>query len=72
MTIYEIQLKGRLDQHWSAALGGMDLSYDDQDNTLLRGPLADQAALYGVLHRVRDLGVPLLALRIVASNPPPG
>ena len=68
MTVYEIRLKGHLDQHWSDWFGGLEITYDSDDNTVLHGPLVDQAALHGVLNKVRDLGVPLLAVCRVAVN----
>ena len=61
--IYEIRVKGQLDQQWSAWFQGLSISYDGEGNTVLRGPLADEAALHGVLIKVRDLALPLIALR---------
>lgn len=63
MSIYEIRVEGHLDQNWSSWFDGLIISYDRQDNTILRGPLVDEAALHGVLIKVRDLALPLLALR---------
>jgi hypothetical protein len=68
MIVYEIRVKGHLDQHWSEWFDGLAISYDADGNTRLRGPLADSAALYGVLIKVRDLGVPLLAVNRVAGS----
>jgi hypothetical protein len=59
---YQIRVRGALDQHWSLWFDGMAITYDADGDTLLVGPLADQAALYGVLHRIRDLGLILLAV----------
>jgi hypothetical protein len=61
--MYEIRVKGQLDQQWSAWFEGLSISYDGKGNTVLRGPLADEAALHGVLIKVRDLTLPLIALR---------
>ncbi len=61
MNIYEIRVKGHLDQYWSAWFEGLAITYD-KDNTVLRGPLADEAALHGILMKVRDLALPLLGL----------
>ena len=58
---YQIRVRGALDPHWSGWFDGMAIA-DDAGDTLLIGPLADQAALYGVLHRIRDLGLILLAV----------
>jgi hypothetical protein len=63
MSIYEIRVQGHLDQSWSSWFDGLIISYDGQDQTVLRGPLTDEAALHGVLIKVRDLALPLLALR---------
>jgi len=59
---YQIRVRGVLDPHWSVWFDGMTITYHADGDTLLVGPLADQAALYGVLHRIRDLGLMLLAL----------
>ena len=55
MPIYEIRLQGHLDQRWSAWFAGLAITYDSDGNTVLRGPLVDEAALHGVLAKVRDL-----------------
>ena len=68
MTIYEIRVRGHLDQRWSAWFAGLAISYDADDNTVLRGPLTDEAALHGVLIKVRDLALPLLAVNRVAAG----
>jgi len=65
MTIYEIRVQGRLDQRWSEWFDGLAITYDADDNTVLRGPLVDEAALHGVLIKVRDLALPLLAVQRV-------
>jgi len=62
MHTYEIRVQGQLDQHWSAWFNGLAISYDADGNTVLRGPLVDEAALHGVLSKVRDLALPLLAV----------
>ncbi len=59
---YVIRLQGELDASWSDWLGGLELMWDGQGNTVLCGYVADQAALHGVLMRIRDLGVRLLAI----------
>ena len=68
MTIYEIRVQGHLDQRWSAWFEGLAITYDTDDNTVLRGPLVDEAALHGVLIKVRDLAVPLLAVHLLEKN----
>jgi hypothetical protein len=66
-TTYEIRVAGHLDDHWAATLDDLNLVRLDDGTTSLTGPLVDQAQLHGVLARIRDLGVPLLALRTVES-----
>jgi hypothetical protein len=62
-AIYEIRIKGRLDgERWSAHFAGLELLPDDKGITILRGPIADQAALYGLLSRLRNLNLPLLSV----------
>lgn len=61
---YEIRVRGHLDDRWSEWFDGMRFSYAADGTTLLAGPLADQAALYGVLRKVRDLGLPLVSVRV--------
>jgi len=68
MIFYELRVHGHLDQHWSAWLEGLSISYEEDGTSLLRGPLADEAALYGVLMKIRDLAVPLLAVNRVEAN----
>jgi hypothetical protein len=65
---YEVRLAGQLDPHWSAWFGGMTLTHEDDGTTSLRGVVADQAQLHGVLGRVRDLGVTLLSVHRTAST----
>ena len=62
MTHYEIRVRGHLDEHWSAWFGGLVLTREDDGTTTLRGPVADQAELHGLLAKVRDLGTPLLSV----------
>ena len=61
---YTIRLRGQLDPSWSAWLGGLEVAWDARGDTVLRGYLPDQAALHGVLTRVRDLGVPLVSIEL--------
>jgi hypothetical protein len=60
---YEIRVASHLDDHWAVTLGELTLARLDDGTTSLTGPVIDQAHLHGVLARIRDLGVPLLALR---------
>jgi len=68
MAVYEFRVQGRLDQRWSSWFNGLTISYEDEGITVLRGPLVDQAALHGVLIKVRDLALPLLSVNQVPVN----
>jgi hypothetical protein len=68
---YHIRLKGHLDSHWSAWFDNMTITNEANGEAVLHGPLADQAALHGVLIKVRDLGLPLLAVSTVATTESP-
>ncbi|HLL65923.1 MAG TPA: hypothetical protein VK453_09255 [Micromonosporaceae bacterium] len=61
---YELRVQGHLDERWSDWFGGATLIREDGGTTTLRCAIADQAALHGLLAKVRDLGVPLLAVKI--------
>ncbi len=63
---YEIRLKGTLPADWSPWFTGLTMSYDEEGNTLLSGPIVDQAALHSYLDRARDLGLTLLDVRRVS------
>ena len=65
---YEIRLKGHLDARWSAWFDGMSLTQDSDGTTVLRGTVVDQAALHGLLQRVRDIGLPLVSITHVDSK----
>ena len=62
---YEIRLAGHLHPRWTAWFDGLTLTHEKDGTTVLRGPIADQAALHGVLQKVRDLGVPLISVNDV-------
>ena len=59
---YEIRVEGVLDQHWTAWFEGLQIG-SDHTQTVIFGPVADQAALYGLLNRVCDLGLVLISVR---------
>jgi hypothetical protein len=61
-TTYQIRIKGHLSSEWSDWFGGLNIALDDNGDTLLTGPVVDQAALYGLLRKVRDLGMPLVSV----------
>jgi hypothetical protein len=72
---YEIRLKGHLDVRWTDWFEGLTFTYASDGTTTLAGPLVDQAALYGLLRKVRDLGLPLIAVNLVdpkQANRPDG
>ncbi len=60
--LYEIRIQGHLDDHWAAWFGGLTITQIDNGDTLLTGPVVDQAALHGLLRKVRDLGALLLSV----------
>jgi hypothetical protein len=59
---YEIRIRGHLDDRWAAWFGGLTLTLEDNGDTLLTGPVVDQAALHGLLRKVRDVGMPLISV----------
>ena len=61
-VIYQIRLKGHLGRHWTDWFDGFTITLEDNGETLLTGPVADQAALHGLLKKVRDVGMPLLSV----------
>lgn len=67
---YEIHVEGHLDARWAAWFDGLTLRAEADGTTVLHGPVVDQAALHGVLQRLRDLGVPLLSVTRVRPRPP--
>jgi hypothetical protein len=67
---YEIRLAGRLDPRWAASFDGMALVSGTDGTTVIRGPVADQASLHGLLARLRDLGLPLLSVAQVEPEEP--
>jgi hypothetical protein len=62
IPVYEIRVAGRLGTRWAAWFDGLDLTTEDDGTTVMRGPVVDQAALHGLLHKLRDLGLPLVSL----------
>ena len=67
-NIYEVCVQGPLENHWSEWLGGLAVQRQADGTTVLVGPVVDQAALHGVISRIRDLGVPLLSVRRPAHD----
>jgi len=61
--LHEIRVQGHLDEHWADWLEGLAFTHESDGTTTLTGPLADQAALHGVLNRIRDLALPIVSVR---------
>jgi hypothetical protein len=69
-SIYVIRVRGCLDPQWSSWFDGLAVTHDEGGDTLLTGPVADQAALHGLLKKVRDLGLPLLSVNCCENKRP--
>jgi hypothetical protein len=69
-TIYQIRIKGHLGSEWTDWFEGLTISLEENGNTLLTGPVVDQAALHGLLKKVRDLGMPLILVSTVEPGSP--
>ena len=67
---YEIRLKGHLDRRWAAWFDGLSLTHQSDGTTVIHGPIADQAALHGLLQKVRDVGLPLVSVMCVEPDQP--
>ena len=67
-TIYQIRVKGHLGSQWTDWFGGLTVTLEDNGETLLTGPVVDQAALHGLIKKVRDLGMPLVSVMSVVQR----
>ena len=67
---YEIRVKGHLASRWAAWFDGMSLTNETDGTTSIRGPVTDQAALHGLLHRLRDTGLPLISVTPLNPDQP--
>lgn len=67
---YEIRIKGHLDMRWAEWFEGLTITREGNGETLLTGPVADQAALHGLLRKVRDLGMVLIAVNTTTPDQP--
>lgn len=68
-SFYEIRIKGHVGSDWTDWFEGFAIQHEDNGDTLLTGPVVDQAALYGVLRKVRDLGLPLVSVTSTSTLP---
>jgi len=68
--LYEIRLKGHLGSQWTDWFEGLTITLEEDGDTLLTGPVIDQAALHGLLKKIRDLGMPLVSVSPVEPGPP--
>lgn len=66
--VYQIRIKGHLSIQWADWFGGLSITLEDNGDTLVTGPVIDQAALHGLLRKVRDLGMPLLSIMRMDLN----
>jgi hypothetical protein len=67
---YTICVRGRIDTLWSAWFDGLTITTEDDGTTVIHGPVADQAALFGLLHKMRDVGLPLVSVvRVDPADP---
>jgi hypothetical protein len=67
--VYQIRVRGQLGPQWADWFEGLAITPEGDGDTLLTGPVVDQAALYGLLKRVRDLGIPLVSVNCVEPGP---
>jgi len=63
--LVEIRVKGRIDEHWSEWFDGLTIAHSDPDETVLTGPVRDQAALYGLIAKLRNLGLSLRSVSCI-------
>ena len=68
-VVYQIRIKGQLDPEWTDWFEGLTVTLEEDGNTLLTGSVIDQAALHGLLKKLRDLGLPLISVSPVEPDP---
>jgi hypothetical protein len=68
--VYQIRIKGHLGRQWTDWFGGLTITLEEDGDTLLTGPVVDQAALHGLLKKVRDLGMPLVSVSPAEPSSP--
>lgn len=69
-VVYQVRLKGHLDNRWADECEGLTVTLEETGNTILTVPVVDQAALYGMLRKLRDLGAPLISINPAGSAEP--
>ncbi len=69
-VVYQIRIKGHLGSQWTDWFEGLTITLEDNGDTLLTGPVVDQAALHGLIKKIRDLGMPLLSVNRVKADHP--
>ena len=69
-NVYQIRIKGHLSDQWTGWFEGLTITLEENGDTLLTGPVIDQAALFGLLKKVRDLGMSLVSINCVESGKP--
>jgi hypothetical protein len=67
--VYQIRIEGHLGPLWADAFDGLSITLEDDGHTLVTGPAIDQAALHGLLRKIRDLGMPLVSVILVDGGP---
>ena len=67
-TIYQIKVKGHVDDHWSDWFNGLTITHQDDGTTMLFGPLPDQSALHSVLDKIRDMNLPLALVQLIEQE----
>jgi hypothetical protein len=68
LAVYQLRLKGHLGRQWTQWFEGLAITLEDNGDTLLTGLVVDQAALHGLLKKVRDLGIPLISVNVIAEK----
>jgi hypothetical protein len=69
-AVYQLRIAGHLDHYWSPWIGDLTLTHEDDGTTSLTGVVSDQAALHGLLTKIRDLGVTLISLAVIDPEKP--
>jgi hypothetical protein len=69
---FEIKIKGHLDNHWSEWFDDLTMTYDEHGHTLLSGSVTDQAALHGLLNKIRDMNLALISVNRIEPDPEEG